>query len=218
MRNIRIATGEHYHVYNRGNEKKRIFHDEKDLARFLTLLLCCQAPVYFPHYQRLANELIKTKTLQLKDETLEVIVRKRYVELEAFALMLNHFHLVLRQLKNGGISSHMQRVLNAYTKYYNTKYNRSGHLFQGPFQIKLVETNEQLLYLSAYTHRNPRELQGWKNKEDQYFWSSYQDYTKKNRWGFLLKTDVVLDQFNNAEEYKEFVDTSSAKTDFEELN
>jgi len=215
MRNIRIATGEHYHVYNRGNEKRRIFHDEKDLARFLTLLLCCQAPIYFPHFQRLANELIKAKTLQLKEETLKEIVRKRYVALESFGLISNHFHLGVQQTKSYGISNYMQRVLNAYTKYYNTKYERSGHLFQGPFKIKYVETNKQFLHLSSYIHRNPRELQGWKGKEDQYFWSSYQDYTKNNRWGLLLKTDVVLDQFNGSEEYKEFVDTSSAKTDFE---
>ena len=139
------------------------------------------------------------------------ITNTRYVELVGFALMPNHFHLIVQEKKEGGIARYMHRTLLSYTKYFNTKYQATGHLFQGPYKAVYVENNDQLLYLSAYIHRNPRELSGWKNKEHEYFWSSYGDYVGENRWPELLKTDIVLDQFKNRNEYKNFIETSSAK-------
>jgi putative transposase len=128
-----------------------------------------------------------------------------------FTLMPNHFHLIIRELKEGGISQYMQRVLNAYTKYYNTKYKISGHLFQGPFQIVYIKNDNQLLYLSAYIHRNPGEIKEWTGKEHIFPYSSYQDCINKNRWGELLKTDIITEQFSTGEKYKSFVETSGAK-------
>ena len=114
----------------------------------------------------------------------------------------------------------MQRVLNGYAKYYNTKYEASGHLFQGPYRAVHVRTNEQLLYLSTYIHRNPRELQSWKTKEVGYPWSSYRDYAGENRWGKLLVPNIVIEQFktNSQHDYKHFVQTSPAKLLAEELD
>jgi len=105
----------------------------------------------------------------------------------------------------------MQRILTAYTKYFNAKYGKSGHLFQGPFQIVHVEDNEQLLHLSAYIHRNPREIKEWKDKEHQYTWSSYQDCIAENRWKELLKHQIITDQFSGKKEYQDFVETSGTK-------
>ena len=129
--------------------------------------------------------------------------------------MPNHFHLIVYELKEGGIAQYMQRVLCAYTKYFNAKYKKTGHLFQGPYKAVNVERNDQLLYLSTYIHRNPRELLKWKNKEQLYPWSSYQDFIKENRWEELLKQDIILKQFPNKEDYDEFVKSSPAK---EKLN
>ena len=147
----------------------------------------------------------------IKNEIIQKILQTRSVELVSFALMPNHFHLLLREQSENGISRYMQRVLDAYTKYFNTKYNKSGHLFQGPFQAVYVATNEQLLHLSAYIHRNPTELSAWTAKEYLYPWSSFQDYCGKNRWPQLLRTDRILEQFSNSDEYKNFVDTSAIK-------
>ena len=126
--------------------------------------------------------------------------------------MPNHFHLTVKEVAEGGISQYMQRVLNAYTKYYNAKYNKFGHLFQGPYKIVHIEDNRQLLHLSAYIHRNPRELKKWRQKEDKYPWSSYQDYVFENRWGNLLSQNIISDQFESKHEYHNFVKTSTAKT------
>lgn len=125
--------------------------------------------------------------------------------------MPNHFHILIREERENGIIQYMQRSLNAYSKYFNTKYEQSGHLFQGPYKIVHVKDNEQLLYLSAYIHRNPCGLKKWNNKEHVYPWSSYQDYTSKNRWDNLLERDIILEQFSSISEYGNFMETSGAK-------
>lgn len=133
------------------------------------------------------------------------------MELVNFCLMPNHFHLILQESEENGISKYMEKVQKAYAKYFNAKYKKSGHLFQGPYQIVHIKNNEQLLHLSAYVHRNPRELKQWKNKEEKYLWSSYQDCAAENRWKKLLKPDIVLNQFSTPKEYEDFIETSGTK-------
>ena len=141
------------------------------------------------------------------------IIKTRYVALEAFALMTNHLHLAVCEVKKSGIVRYMQRVLNAYAKYSNTKYETVGHFFQGPYRAVHIEDNNQLLYLSTYIHRNPRELPGMAGKEHEYTWSSYQDYLGPNRFGKLLDPSLVLDQFETVHDYRAFVDSSIAKNE-----
>ena len=207
MRKVRFAPGEYYHIYNRGNNKQNIFRDERDRWRFLFLILYLQSLISFIHVTRFVNYFVQHRVLDKSTMKPE----EKHVEVVGFCLMPNHFHLIIHELKEGGISRYMQKVLNAYTKYFNTKYESSGHLFQGPFQAVHVRDNEQLLYLSAYIHRNPRELKGWKNKEYTFFWSSYQDYVGENRWGKELESDIILKQFSGRAEYKTFVEESGAK-------
>lgn len=211
MRKTRIAPGEHYHIFNRGNNKQPIFLDDRDRIRFLFLLLHLQAPIYLTNHNRQVNYFVKHSVFNIFQEKLEEINKHRYVELKSFALMPNHFHLIVFESKDGGIAQYMQRVLNAYTKYFNAKYQKIGHLFQGPFKAVHVEDNRQLLYLSAYIHRNPREILACKNKEHVFSWSSYSDYINTNRWDKLLKIDIVRSQFSSHKEYKRFVQTSSTK-------
>lgn len=130
--------------------------------------------------------------------------------------MPNHFHMTVCEHKESGIAQYMQRVLCAYTKYFNAKYNKNGHLFQGPYKAVHIEDNNQILYLSTYIHRNPCELKNWRNKEYNYPWSSYQDYCSYNRWGALLKTNIITNQFSQ-KEYKQFVLSSIAKRSNQEL-
>ncbi len=211
MRKIPIAEGEYYHVYNRGNNKRDIFLKEEDWARFLFLILFFQSPAPVYNVSKFVSNFIKHRVFNISRKNLDKLIAARFVELNNFALMPNHFHLTVRNLTSDGLSKYMQRVLNAYTKYFNAKYGVSGHLFQGPFQIVAVKDDRQLLHLSAYIHKNPRELKDWRNKEDAYSWSSYQDYIGTNRWGNLLAREIVLGQFANPPEYREFVKTSPAK-------
>lgn len=213
MRIIKIAPGEYYHICNRAVNKQIIFHDTRDYFRFLFLILYFQSPIVFRQTGRLVKEFVLSSALDIKDE----VVKKRTVELVAFCIMPNHFHLVVKELEEGAIAAYMQRVLTAYSKYYNTKYEKSGHVFQGPYRAIHISNDNQLKYLSAYIHRNPRELAGWRNKEDKYRWSSYQDYIAENRWGDLLALNIVLGQFKDKKQYHEFVKTSTAKLLEDEL-
>ena len=213
MRKEVLAPGEHFHIYNRGVRGEPIFLERADQIRFLFLLLYCQLPLPLTDNAYHANLFEKHGSFYLhaKREQVNAALQKRRVELVNFSLMTNHFHLTVKAVEDGGVSKYMQRALNAYTKYFNIKHKKEGHLFQGPFQAVHVKGNEQLLHLSAYIHRNPRDIREWRNKEDRYPFSSYPDYAGENRWGELLKSGVVLDQFESPQSYKKFVDTSTAK-------
>lgn len=218
MRTIPIIPGEYYHVFNRGNNKQLLFLDTRDWIRFLFLIIYLQSPIIFPNISRQISRYVQNRAFNITKDIIEDVVKERHVELVNFALMPNHFHLTLYESKNGGIANYMQRILCAYTKYFNTKYDKSGHLLQGPYKAVHIENNEQLLYLSSYIHKNPKELSEWKNKEYQYPWSSYQDYIGENRWSKLLQQNIILNQFPNKKEYGCFVKSSPAKELEENLN
>ena len=213
MRKTGFNTGEYYHLYNRGNNKQKIFLDKRDWVRFLFLILYFQSPVTtsFNNIGRPVSFFIKNLSFNVSQKVIDKILENKHAKLIAFALMENHFHLIIKENKKDGISQYMQRVLNSYTKYFNAKYGNTGHLFQGPFKGVHIKDNEQLLHLSAYIHRNPREIKEWKNREEEYFWSSYQDYIKKNRWNGLLENQIIMEQFTGSDEYKDFIETSGTK-------
>ena len=91
------------------------------------------------------------------------------------------------------------------------KYEKSGNVFQGPYRVVHIENDRQMLYLSAYVHRNPRELKGWLGREGSYPWSSYTDFVERNRWSKLLMPDIILGSFKGPEKYKKYLKTSMAK-------
>lgn len=206
-----IAPGEYYHVYNRGVNKQNIFFDNRDYARMLFCILAFQSKNYALNTSFSVNRFLKNNEFELTTDRIAEIMKTKETELVAFALMPNHFHLLIAGNKDGSISDYLKRVEGGYTKYFNLKHKRSGYLLQGPFQSVHVKKNEQLLHLSAYIHRNPRELVRWHGNEHQYPWSSYPDYISKNRWPGILEPKIIMQQFRNAKNYKKFVDTSGTK-------
>ncbi|MDO8593887.1 MAG: transposase [bacterium] len=214
MRKEKLVAGNRYHVYNRGVRSEPIFLENSDRTRFLFLLLYCQLPFPLSNNEYHSNLFEKHGSFYLhaNREQINAALPHRHVELESFCLMPNHFHVSMLAREDTGVSKYMQRVLNAYTKYFNIKHKKTGHLFEGPFKAVRVESSEELLYLSAYIHRNPRELREWRNKEAEYPFSSLLDYTSENRWGDLLMSKTILKHFKDEEEYKSFVEKSSSKT------
>src|SRR3989344_414307 len=211
MRKFKIGLGEYYHVYNRGNNKQPIFLDYRDWVRFLFLVFYLQSSCVFYNLGRQVAYFVRHSVFNMDDEDKKEIKDKKITEIVAFCLMPNHFHLILREVKEGGISQYMQRLLNSYTKYFNTKYKRFGHLFQGPFQYVHVADNDQLLYLSTYIHRNPKDLEESFIEGRQYLFSSLQDYIGDNRWEDLLAREIILSQFDESNNYASFVEESTAK-------
>jgi len=212
LRKVSIVPGEFYHILGRGNRKQEVFKDDSDWTRFLFLILYFQSPTVLKNISRPVHQYVQNQVFNIEEAVLDKIIAERFVELVAFALMPNHFHLIVYEKEANGISRYMQRVMLSYTKHFNTKYNQVGHLFEGPFKSVHIEDDQQLLYLSAYVHRNPRELKKWVRHEHLYPWSSFQDYVKKNRWGKLLRSGIITDRYNK-KEYRELVDQSGAKED-----
>jgi len=147
--------------------------------------------------------------------------QKRLVKFIAYCLNPNHYHFLLQQIKDGGISEFMKRLAGGYTWHFNNKYHRSGSLFQGTFKAKHVDSNEYLLRLSAYVNLNHRvhKLGGETAKLSK---SSWEEYAGKASGKFCEKK-IILEQFRGLGEYKEFaegslVDILEKKTMDKELN
>lgn len=216
VRSDLIFKDSYYHVFNRGNAKQVLFYDCADYARFIFLLLHLQSPLSFDQAGRHVKKYLSTNDFGVTPEVLEKIKAERFVKVLNFCLMPNHFHLTLQSVSDDGVSRYMQKLGNSYAKYFNKKYGQSGHAFQGVYKAKLVTTDKQFIYLSAYIHRNPQEIKVWKNKTIEYPWSSYQDYLS-NRWGDLLTPGDIIETFPSPQEYCQFVEDSGAKEDWEEL-
>lgn len=128
----------------------------------------------------------------------------KIVNIVCYCLMPNHFHFLLQQMRNKGITEFISKLSNSYTKYFNTKNKRVGPLLQGEFKSVHVETNEQLLHLSRYIHLNP--LVGYKTKNlETYQWSSYLEYLGTNNASTCCDKDIIVSQFKHHEAYKQFV-------------
>jgi putative transposase len=214
-----IAPGEYYHVYNRGSNRAAIFTDKAERQRFLFNLLYLQSPVSFRNVNRTAGKYDPVDGFPVDPEITEEILKNRYVELTAFCLMPNHFHLLVKELEEGGLATYMHRVAVGYAKYFGEKHEQNGHVFQGSYKSVPVKDNRQLLHLSAYIHKNPHELSDWKGREFEYPWSSLQDFTTANRWGGLIVPDIIVEQFEQTKNsnYADFVKSSTAKTLKDEL-
>ena len=201
-----FEINEYYHVSNKSAGREILFVDTKDFARFLYLILHLQSSKNFPHIARAIPFFEKHGVFNTDEFLTKEIIQTRVVELSAFVIMPDHFHLVLKEVKKGGISSYMQRLQNAYAKYWNAKYKKSGHLFRGPFRSLWVNQKTELPHLSPHLPKNPKDVRGFAEKELSYPWSSYIDYVGKNRFGRLLSHEIITEEFSGAKEYKKFVE------------
>ena len=209
------APGEYYHIYNRGMQKQKIFETDKDRLRFIFLLLAMQGKNSIKNISREVRRSVQSSTLHIQPEIEKNVLENRTVELISFCLMPNHFHLLVFEKTEGGIAKYMQRVLTAYTKYFNVRHQKSGHLLQGSYKSVQIEDDRQLMHASAYIHKNPNELALWRGKYEKYPWSSLQDYIFENRFGQLLSPGIIIERFKEEKgSYRDFVKTSPAKEKF----
>lgn len=189
---IPFANGEFYHLYNRGVEKKNIFNQIKDYSRFLETLF----------YYQIQNPKPKF-SVHRRSKIFPIDPSKKLVNIICFCLMPNHFHLLVKQLKEGGISEFMRRFILSYNKYRNVKYNHQGSLFNGPFRAVYIDTEEQLIHVSRYIHLNP--LVSLLVKDLKFYpWSSYHDYIGKSQ-SYPIAKEEILNFFKSPEDYEKFV-------------
>lgn len=189
---VPFINDQYYHIYNRGSEKRPIFESRRDYQRFLKTIKYYQIDGPKPKFSHCPSLTVK-----------ELDNSKKIVEVIAFCLMPNHFHLLIKQKKDRGITEFISKLSNSYTKYYNTKYERVGPLFQGEFKSVIIESDEQLIHVSRYIHINPITAYLVK-KMEQYEWSSYKEYISKTATGICAKEEI-LGQFKNPQDYQQFV-------------
>jgi len=130
-------------------------------------------------------------------------MNKKIVDINCYSLMPNHFHFLLKQNMDGGISEFIAKLSNSYTRYYNTRNNRVGPILQGQFKAVLIENNEQLIHVSRYIHLNPL-VSDLVYSLDNYEWSSYPEYAGLTNSNIYSK-EIILDQFKSIADYKQFV-------------
>lgn len=177
----------HYHVYNRGADRRTIFKDEKDYRVFLNLLKTYLSPQDSNSKHPLARIIVRPRPLPC-------FYGK--VELQAFCLMPNHFHLLIKQAGKMDMANFMRSLCTTYSMYFNKRYNRPGTLFQSKYKAALIETDPYLLHLSRYIHLNPKALTGSDPVTKTY--SSYPYYlgSKNALW---VNPEPILEFFKTAQ-------------------
>ncbi len=202
-RTIPLVSNEIYHIFNRGIASQPTFIDKRDYQRALDTIFYYQnvsPPIKYSRFLSLS--------LQERNNILEKLrIQKDFlVEIITLCLMPNHFHLLLKQLKDNGISRFVGNLTNSYTRFFNTKRKRSGPIYEGKFKSVRIETEEQLLHVSRYIHLNPYTAFIVKKLEDleNYPYSSFIEYTKDSTTNFYTK-DIILGNFKNRKAYKQFV-------------
>lgn len=182
----------YYHVFNRGNEKRQIFLDKQDYQTMNYYMSIYLAPL---------DQVLKVfpaTPIRLHSKNLN-----EHLALASYCLMPNHFHFLFKQLSSGAISKFMKQLLNAYTLYFNNKYDRTGNLMHGRFKAIEIKSDEMLLHVSRYIHLNPLVAKLTQDLKS-YPWSSFPNTTKGIGPTFL-KTNLITDFFSEPDQYNKFV-------------
>ncbi len=201
-RKVYIEDG-HYHVYNRGVEKRKIFEDDQDYRVFLHLLKYYLSPT-----SQNAKHPIEESTDQTLIRPRPLANLHKEVDLLAYCLMPNHFHLLIKQITKNGMPKLIRSLASTYSMYFNKRYKRVGYLFQGRYKAALVTEDNYLLHLSRYIHLNPVKLTG--PDLVTYPYSSYQYYLgeKTATW---VKPRFILSYFKKSDKHPSLERVSSYK-------
>jgi len=215
-------TGEYYHIYNRGIDKRVIFKSGKDYKRFMMLLYLANSDDSFRF------DVILNNQHKIFSEILVIDRGQLLVSIGVWCLMTNHFHLLIRQEVDGGITKFMRKLGVGYSMYFNIKYQRTGALFGGLFKSKLIGVNDNYMrHLFGYIHINSLEI-GFPNWEEQikrpsadmkkflesYRYSSYSDYIgidriEKN----IINPENFPNYFEDSQSFEDFVVNYFAETE-----
>ncbi len=203
QRKITFLNNSYYHIFNRGIDRRPTFISKKEYNRAMELL-------YFYQFASIPIRFSKFSVLPIHKQQIyidKMIESGKIVEIVAYCLMPNHFHLLIKQKKDNGISIFTSNIVNAYTKYFNTKHERTGPLFQGIFKAVYVETDEQLLHLTRYIHLNPVTSSLIKLDElKAYPWSSYPLYILQDNNDSIVDKKEVSQILSAVPKYEEFVE------------
>jgi len=204
----------YYHLYNRGVEKRTIFQDDKDYAVLLSYLKTYLTPKDENKLQAILTS--PTSSSKEKSDAVKLLRLNNFhdtIKLCAYCLVPNHFHFLIKQTDATAIDRFMNSLWTRYTMYFNKVHKRIGPLCQSLYKAVPIKTNEQLLYITRYIHRNPVSILRYKKSASKgsslrsWMWSSYPEYLgiRKTEW---VKPEDVLLQFGKTKQntYQSFVE------------
>lgn len=196
---------EFWHLIGRGVEKRDVVLNDSERARFI-------------HNLYVFNDANPTPNFVVLDRHDNTRKRERLVDIHAFCLMKNHYHLLVSERVEGGISLFMQKLNMGYTKYFNERHERSGALWQGKYRKVLIERDAHFLYIPFYIHLNPLDYVApeWRegNIKDvhkalesllEYRWSSHLDYLGVRNFPSLLRFDVLSPLLGTRKNYEQII-------------
>lgn len=192
---------EFYHVLNRGVDKRTIFSTSADHARFVHDL-------YEFNDEKPAPDAYRRPMWDFVSPTSDT--RERLVDIHGWCLMKNHYHLLLSERREGGITKFIRKLNIGYSKYYNEIHKRSGTLFQGRTKKVHIERDAHFLHILHYIHLNPLDFlkgsEGWRGGRvgtaaaalahlREYRWSSFKDYCGDANFPSILRKDVFEEMY-----------------------
>lgn len=229
-RKEQFATGNIYHIVIRSIDDNLLFKNIDDNYRGIFSIY------EFNNTKRVEIRDKRRERIKFKEEMKKVSAefkkvrggrasadllvdpRDKLIEVLAFCLMPNHLHLLVRQLKDGGIVKFMSKFGTGYGGYFNKKYNRIGHVFQNRFKAICIKTDEQLKIVWVYIHTNPISLieSKWKERGirnlkkvlkflESYKWSSFQDYNGKLNFPSVTERKFILEIMGGQKKCQEFL-------------
>jgi len=220
-----FITSRFYHIFNEGVDNRKIFCDQNDRIRFIRNLYDFNNTNPVVEFSRRDKKKEESKKVGSRTfDRINIRFKKAnntldLLNLYAFLLMQDHYHLLVEQLKDNGITLFMRKINTGYTKSFNKKYNRHGHLFQGSFKSTDIDDNICFGFLICYIHSKPLSLwrSGWESKRltnldinealkflEKYQWSSHLEYIGKRKFSSIISKEFLLDFFDGTKGYKEF--------------
>ncbi|MBU0570116.1 transposase [Patescibacteria group bacterium] len=199
-RKVVLANGETYHIFNRSIASQEILVGRKELQRMLDLIDYYRFPqaLSFSKYKNLTSEMKTQYTSNFKKN-------QPLVEIYAFCFMPTHFHLLLKQISEKGITIFASKFQNGFAKYFNKITKRDGGVFNRPFKAKRIATDDELAHVSRYIHLNPITSYLITPEElATYDWTSHSFYMGKGG-GDIVNIEFLLKIFGSSEKYEKFI-------------
>ncbi len=223
LRKVKFAPNEYYHIYIRTLLSTPHFKYSKNINRLMLAFLLANSTKSGD-----AFDYLRTSQYSTPEKATEIAAGgEKLVDILSYCVMPNHYHLLLKELKNNGITDFVRKCNTSIAKYVNIKTDRRGPLFESRFNSKHIDTNEYLLHLSVYIHLNPldiitgkewrkHKLENWNDKKKKllnYSWSSLRHFlSEKHTDPIISGEEIILGQFNNKKEYESFLREWSEET------
>ena len=185
LRKQSFAPGEFYHLYNRGTDKRIIFANKKDYEHFLFLMYVCNT----------------TKSIELRNVKEDFDREEIIVDIGSYCLMPNHFHILIHEKIEGGISKYMLKLMTSYSMYFNKKYRHTGKLYEGAFLAARIDNDAYLWQVSRYIHLNPIDA----GYDFQHYKYSSIEYFTGNKRASWMHSERLVETEHDRQEYLEFV-------------